>query len=139
MKKTILILFLSINTFSFSQESKLENLNVEIINWTDVGSVFGFNPNNPSNTKYAQEGMSFIMIKLRITNNGQNLINIDFNDVYLSDSQGKKHPFSFFYGFSSKKLELKSGKKVKKIIYFEFPNEEPIVNLTIGKKEYGLN
>ncbi|WP_064967510.1 DUF4352 domain-containing protein [Tenacibaculum ovolyticum] len=138
MKRGLLFLFLSLSVFSFSQKREFKRLKVEVVKCKDVGSYFGHS-NNRFFGRHAEDGMTFIMIKLRLTNKGQDLINVDFDKVYLSDKFGEKFPFSFFYGFSSKNLQLKPSRRVRRVIYFEFPKKESIASLFIEKEKFKID
>ena len=144
MKRLILILFLGIFSSSFSQEIELNNLNVEVLKTKDVSSTFGgANPYRLTSmfTKKAKKGMTFIMVKLKLKNEGKESLNVNFNEFQMTDNDNLKYEFSFIYGIgfpSNKILKLKPGEKVKRFIYFEFPKEKELNELIIGKVKYKL-
>ncbi|WP_299120474.1 DUF4352 domain-containing protein [uncultured Tenacibaculum sp.] len=116
----------------------MKNLKVKIIKTRVVGSYFGHS-NMRFFGKYAEDGMTFILVKLKLTNQGENIINIDFDKVFVSDEFGDKFSFHSFYGFSNRKLKLKPGKRVRRNLYFEFPKNETPVGLHIDKNKFKIN
>ncbi|QHI35252.1 hypothetical protein IMCC3317_05980 [Kordia antarctica] len=141
MKTFITILFLGIYSISFGQEIELKDLNVEIIKINDVSSAFGSNSFNTEPAKQAKKGMTFIMVKLKLKNEGEESLKVNFNAFKMTDDENNKYEFSFMYGIglpSKKILKLKSGKKVRRTIYFEFPQGKELNELIIGKVKYSL-
>lgn len=83
----------------------------------------------------ANEGMMFVKLKLTFKNEGsKDFFNMD--DVYISTPQDSLYRFYSLQGNAATETIIKPKKEIKRILYFEFPNDVKPKELFIENKRF---
>jgi hypothetical protein len=135
MKVILSILLLFLLTSYTTQENNVEGLKIKFKKVTNVYSM----PKGPGAIEiFPSEGMIFKMVQLTLSNEGTKECRFNFKEVYISTQKDSLYSFSFFYGFSSSKTKINPQKKIDRIVYFEFPENENPKELFIEDKVFKI-
>ena len=86
----------------------------------------------------AHEGMMFVKMKLILKNEGNKDCVFNMDDVYISTPQDSLCRFYRFQGEYASETIIKPKKEIKRILYFEFPNDVKPTALFIENKRYPI-
>lgn len=136
-------LFLMLTGFTV-QENNVDGLAVTVrrISADYIISKPIANPMGPSyvysNIIEASEGMMFVKMKLTFKNEGSKDCVFNMDEVYISTPQDSLYRFHSFQGEYASETVIKPQKQLKRILYFEFPNDVKPTALFIENKRYSI-
>lgn len=135
--KVILPIILIFLLTSFKiRENNLDGLKIKI---RKVTNVYSLPSRENSNWQiFPNDGMTFKMLKLTLSNEGNKDCTFNFKDTYISTQKDSLYRFSCFYGFSSSETKIKPHKEITRIVYFEFPESENPKELFIEDKRFKI-
>ncbi|TGD58479.1 hypothetical protein [Flavobacterium humi] len=91
-----------------------------------------------SNMIEANENMMFVKMKLIFKNEGTKDCVFNMDDVYISTPQDSLYRFHSFQGKYDSQTVIKPQKQIKRILYFEFPNDVTPKELFIENRRFPI-
>ena len=97
-------------------------------------------PNNTVSyeTFTPSDGMKFVVLALTLENTGPKDCTFDFSEVFISTPKDSLYPMTWLRGRYSVETKIKSKKKIKRTVYFEFPKHYEPNELFIEDKRFKI-
>lgn len=138
MKNTLcrlsfLVVFLSIPFSVLSQNPDFKNLKVIVLKRVEAYQNYSHSGIAPQRLRD-----TYLQFKVKITNNGNIPLDLNFNYIYGVDKIGKTYPLKFPSFLASKIKTLKPKKSLKQTLFFEPAARHKPVALIIEGRQYPL-